>query len=325
MGLIVRTVAAELSAEELKADVDYLVRLWQSIMARFRLKSRGGMLLYRDADLIIRAVRDYLSEDVEAMLINDKALYGRVCELVQTLSPALLSRIQLYQDTTPLFKAAGIEQEIEKLGARQVDLPSGGFLVIDKTEAMTVIDVNTGKYVGRDTLAATVYQTNLEAAREIMQQIRLRDLSGIIIVDFIDMETETQKESLLQVMRELIPLDRTKIKVVDITSLGLVEITRKKTRANYASLVYSDCPVCHGLGRVESPETVAIRISRAIRRMEQSSHAQDGYEVEVHATVAEELRQSQLLVNLAAQYGTDIKVTVRPDMHPENYAILQQG
>ena len=325
MGLIVRTVAEGLAEAELAADVQYLVRLWQSIMARFRLKSRGGVLLYRDADLIIRAVRDYLSEDVEAMLINDAALYARVRELVQTLSPALLPRIRHYTDTTPLFRAAGIEPELEKLGARQVELPSGGFLVIDKTEAMTVIDVNTGRYVGRDTLAATVYQTNLEAAREIMQQIRLRDISGIIIVDFIDMETDAQKEGLLQALRALIPMDRTKVKVVDITSLGLVEITRKKTRANYASLVYSDCPVCHGLGRVESPETMAIRISRAIRRMEQASHAQEGYEVEVHATVAEELRQSQLLVNLAAEYGTDIKVTVRPDMHPENYSILQQG
>lgn len=325
MGLIVRTVAAEVSEEELAADAAYLTRLWQSIMARFRLKSKGGSLLYRDADLLIRAVRDYLTDDTEQMLINDAQLYARVQSLVEHISPTLLPKLTLYQEQTPLFRAAGIEAEMEKLGSRQVDLPSGGFLVIDKTEALTVIDVNTGKYVGKSDFRATAFHTNMEAAREIMQQIRLRDIGGIIVVDFIDMDTAAQREKLLQAMRELVPLDRRKTKVVDITSLGLVEITRKKTRANYESMVYSDCPVCHGLGRVESPETVAIRISRAIRRMEQSSHASEGYEVEVHESVAEELRQNQLMLNLAAEYGTDIRITVKPGMHPENYSILQQG
>ncbi len=325
MGLIVRTVAAGLPREELEKDVQYLVRLWQSIMAKFRLRSKGGRLLYRDADLIIRAVRDSLTDEVDAFYIDDPRTFQRVQELVRTVSPDLLARVRLYEGKKPLFQAYGIDAEIERLGARQVDLPSGGFLVIDKTEALTVIDVNTGKYVGHNDFSDTAYRTNLEAASEIMKQIRLRDISGIIVVDFIDMEKDEQKESLLQKMRSLIPLDRTKTKVVDITSLGLVEITRKKTRQNYESLVYSDCPVCHGRGRLESPETVSIRISRAIRRMEQASHAGEGYEVEVHESVAEELRQSQLLVNLAAEYGTDIKVTVRPGMHPENYSILQQG
>ena len=325
MGLIIRTAAAGQSEETLKADVDYLVKLWQSIMARFKLKSKGTNLLFRDADLIIRMVRDSLTDEIDEMVIDNHEVWQRVRELVQFLSPQLVDRVKFYEGREPLFRKYGIEEELEKLGARQVDLKSGGFLVIDKTEALTVIDVNTGKYVGKSNLGDTVYQTNLEAAKEILRQIRLRDIGGIIVVDFIDMEKEEQKEHLLTFMRENVKHDRTKTNIVDITSLGLVEITRKKSRQNLDSIIYSECPVCHGRGRVESPETVSIRIATAIRRMEHSSHASEGYEIEVHETVAEELRQNQLMMNLAAEFGTDIKVTVKPGMHPENYSILQQN
>ena len=282
-------------------------------------------MLYRDADLTIRIVRDCLTEDIDEMLIDDEQVCRLVRDLVQYISPQLVERIRFYGDKTPLFKQYGIEEELEKLGAREVELKSGGFLVIDKTEALTVIDVNTGKYVGRTNLGDTVYQTNLEAAEAILQQIRLRDIGGIILVDFIDMEKEEQKEHLLQIMREKVRLDRTKTNIVDITSLGLVEITRKKSRQNLDSIIYSECPVCHGRGRVESPETVSIRISKDIRRMERTSHAREGYEIEVHESVAEELRANQLMMNLAAEFGTDIKVTVKPGLHPENYSILQQS
>ncbi|MCI6752263.1 MAG: ribonuclease E/G, partial [Selenomonas bovis] len=182
-----------------------------------------------------------------------------------------------------------------------------------------------GKYVGKSSLGDTVYQANLEAAAEILKQIRLRDIGGIIIVDFIDMEKESQKEALLAYLREAVKHDRAKTNIIDITPLGLVEITRRKSRSNFESIIYSECPTCQGRGRIESPETVAIRISRDIRRMEHKSHAANGYEIEVHESVAEELRQSQLMMNLAAEYGTDIKVVVRPGIHPENYAILQQS
>ncbi|MBP3780133.1 MAG: Rne/Rng family ribonuclease [Selenomonas sp.] len=323
MGLIVRTVAAGASEEALVEDVQYLTKLWHSLMARFNIKSKGASLLYRDADLIIRIVRDTLTEDVGEMLIDDKAVYRRVCDFVHLLSPELVERIRLYEDREPLFKHYGLEEVLETVGSREVELQSGGFLVIDKTEALTVIDVNTGKYTGSSNLAETVYRTNLEAAQEIMRQLRLRDIGGIIIVDFIDMETEEQKEKLLALLRELAKADRTKTNIVDITSLGLVEITRKKSRQNLDSIIYSECPVCHGRGRVESPETVSIRIAGDIRRMEQKAHAEDGYEIEVHETVAEELRHNQLLMNLAAEFGMDIKVTATPGMHPENYSILK--
>lgn len=324
MGLILRTASEGVSEEELAKEIDYLAKIWQGIRARFALKSRGATLLYRDADLLVRAIRDHLDDTVDQVAVEGRQAFSRVRELVRTMLPAAECSVTLYEDRTPLFQQYGIEKEIVTLGARRVELPSGGFLVIDKTEALTAIDVNTGKYTGRDNLAETAYRTNLEAAGEVMKQIRLRDIGGMILVDFIDMERETQKEDLLARLRHLARLDRTKTNVVDITRLGLVEITRKKTRENLDSIVYTDCPVCHGLGRVESPETVSIRISRDIRRMERKSHAQDGYEVEVHESVAEELRQNQLMMNLAAEFGTDIKVTTVPGMHPENYTILQQ-
>lgn len=325
MGLIVRTVAVGKSEETLQAEVQYLYKLWQSIMARFKMSSRGAIQLYRDADLAIRTARDSLNATVDEMLIDDAEVYQRVTELMKFLSPELVPRIKLYREKLPLFKKFGVEEELEKLRSREVELPSGGFLVIDKTEALTVIDVNTGKFVGSTKLGDTVYQTNLEAAQEIMRQLHLRDIGGIIIVDFIDMEKEEQKENLLTVMREAAKADRTKTNIVDITSLGLVEITRKKTRQNLDSMMYSECPTCHGRGKVESPETVSIRIASAIRRMEHASHAKEGYEIEVHESVAEELRQNQLMMNVAAEFGTDIKITAKPGMHPESYSILQQS
>lgn len=208
------------------------------------------------------------------------------------------------------------------MGARQIGLASGGSIVIDKTEALTVIDVNTGKYVGKSNLAETVYRMNMEAAAEIIKQMRLRDMGGIIIIDFIDMESAQQKENLLNYMREQTKLDRTKTNIVDITSLGLVEVTRKKSRQNYESILFSECPCCHGRGRMESPETVSINISRDIRSMEKVSHAHDGYEVEVHPRVFEELRKNRLLLELEKEFSTVIRMVPRKELHPESYSIL---
>ena len=324
MGLIVRTAAEGLSEAAFSEDAKYLANLWTSIVRKYQ-RSHAPALLYRDADLLVRIVRDRFGADIDALIVDDREAWGRVRELSSFLSPDLIDRVQLYEGREPLFQRYAIEKEIENVGARQVELPSGGFLVIDKTEALTVIDVNTGKYVGKTNLGDTVYQANLEAAAEILKQLRLRDIGGIILVDFIDMETDAQKEALLSFLRDGAKNDRAKTNVIDITALGLVEITRKKSRSNFESVVYSECPVCHGRGRVESPETVSIRISRDIRRMEHKHHAKNGYEISVHETVAEELRHSQLMMNLAAEFGTDIKVTTRPGIHPETYTILRQS
>ena len=322
MGLIIRTVSAGQSEAVLAADVQYLTRLWESLMARNRLMA-APTLLYRDADLIIRVVRDCFTEDIDALIIDDAEVYRRVVELVRYISPALVERIHLYEGKKPVFSYYHIDEEVEKLGNREVELPSGGFIVIDKTEALTVIDVNTGKFVGKANLSDTVYRTNIEAAGEILKQLRLRDIGGIILIDFIDMDTEEQKESLLAFLRERVKMDRTKTNIVDITSLGLVEITRKKSRQNFESIIYSECPYCHGRGRLESPETVSIRISRELRRLEARQHAAGGYEIEVHTQVAAALNESQVLTRLGQELSVTIVVTALPDMHPENFSILQ--
>ncbi len=324
MGLIVRTVAAGQSEETLARDVQYLTRLWASLMARNRLAS-APELLYRDADLVIRMVRDYFTEDIDELVIDDADVFQRVQELLSYTSPSLMDRVKHYEGRPSIFRKYQVDDEIKRIGDRKVSLASGGFIVIDKTEALTAIDVNTGKFVGQANLADTVYRINLEAGAEIMKQLRLRDIGGIILVDFIDMEREEQKENLLAFLRERAKYDRMKTNIVDITSLGLVEITRKKARQNFESIIYSECPYCHGRGRVESPETVSIRICRELRRLESRSHAAEGYEITVHEQVAEAIARLGIIDGLEKELGIRIEITVQPGMHPESCSIMRCG
>ena len=324
MGLIVRTLAAGQDRETLTGDVRYLSQLWASLQARSRVLAAPA-LLYRDADIAIRVVRDLLTDDVSRLVVDDAETYRRVRDLVAYVSPTLSERVERYEEAAPIFRAFGAEAELETLTDREVELDSGGFLVIDRTEALTVIDVNTGKFVGQSNLSDTIFRANMEAAEEILRQLRLRDIGGIIIVDFIDMDEDEQKEKLLAFLRERAKLDRMKTNIVGITQLGLVEITRKKSRQNFESILYADCPCCHGSGRVEAPETVAIRICRDIRRIEERSHAEFGYEVEVHETVAYALMDSPLVDHLSSELGVKVGFVIKPGMHPESYSITQRG
>ncbi len=324
MGLIVRTAASGQSAAMINADVRYLARLWSTIEAR-QSRLTAPALLYRDAELAIRLVRDSMTEDVDRLMVDDAVTYQRIQELLQFSYPELSQRVTLYGGATPLFQEYHVEEAIRQLGERTVHLPSGGFLVIDRTEALTVIDVNTGKYVGEENLADTVYHMNMEAAGEILRQLRLRDIGGIIVVDFIDMETEEQKENLLAFLRESARTDRSKTNIVGITALGLVEITRKKSRQNFEGIVYRDCPVCEGKGRVESAETIGIRVCRHIRRMENRGHAPFGYNVEVAADTAAAIAESGLLDGLRRETGLKIQLTASPETRPGSYVITQRS
>ena len=321
MGIIVRTVAAGKSEAVLKKDIDYLIKLWNSLLARSKV-SNAPTLLYRDADLVIRIVRDYFSAEINELIVDQQDAYHRITELLAYTSPELVNRIKLYNGIQDIFDAYQLKEEVEKLGKRQVDLKSGGFIVIDKTEALTVIDVNTGKFVGETNLADTVFHTNLEAAAEITKQIRLRDIGGIIIVDFIDMETEEQKQQVLRFLEEKVKEDKTKTNIVDITSLGLVEITRKKSRQNFEGIVYSTCPYCDGRGMVESPQTVGIKISRHLRHLNGKKHPSNGYVVQVHPNVADAFIASKWIVSLEKELACKIKLEKVLGMHPEAYSIL---
>ena len=264
MGLIVRTAAAAATEDDLRRDVKSLVRLWQSIQTRAQ-HSAAPALIHRDEGLIHRAVRDMLSEDVENMLVEGEAPFKNARETALMLSPDLAGRIALYEGKTPLFDAYRVDAMFEKACQRRVWLKSGGFLVVDYTEALTVIDVNTGKYVGSKSLDDTVYKINCEAAREIVHQLRLRDVGGIVIIDFIDMEAEERREGLLALLRQLLRQDRTKTNLVGMTSLGLVEMTRKKLHQPMHTQLRRPCPACGGSGLTDSAETVARRILHELR------------------------------------------------------------
>lgn len=320
MGVIVRTVAEGRSEEDLAKDLQYLHTLWSSILARAKL-TKAPAALYRDVDLVIRVVRDYLSSDLEELVIDNREAYQRVVELLTHHSPELATRVSYYAGND-LFSHYQLEEQYAQLQKRQVWLECGGYLIFDRTEALTVVDVNTGKFVGRTNLEDTVFQTNLEAAGEIVRQLRLRDIGGIIIIDFIDMNTEEHKQAVLAALEEGLKKDRTKSNVVGITGLGLVEMTRKKSRQNLDAMLYAPCPCCEGRGRVLSPPTVSIHIRRQLRRLAATSGAVRSYLVQAHPLVAECLANPAELKRLQNELAIAVKVEPAPALHPETYSIL---
>ncbi|MCG0240014.1 MAG: Rne/Rng family ribonuclease, partial [Firmicutes bacterium] len=285
MGLIVRTVAEGAQLEELQRDVEFLVRLWERIQARARTQ-HAPALIHRDLGLVDRIVRDLLDHDVDQLIIDSRAEYDRILELLELTEPQLKDRVRLYTRTdATLFDYYGVEPEIEKALRRRVWLKSGGYIVIDRTEALTVVDVNTGKYVGSTSLADTVLRTNLEAAREIARQLRLRDIGGIIVIDFIDMERADHQQQVLRTLEEELKKDRARAQVLGLTQLGLVEVTRKKSGQTLDEILTRPCPICEGRGRVPGEETVARRVRAEIRRILKTS-ASEALLMEVNPAVA---------------------------------------
>ena len=266
MGLIIRTVAKGVSEAELLADIRYLLGSWSSIQERYKL-AKKPKLLYREADLVMRMVRDYFTHDVKQIIIDDKDSYERVCQVFSDNETMQRSCLSWYREETPLFEKYDIEAELHRLMDRQVALPSGGTLIFDHTEALTVIDVNSGKYTGNSTLEETIFFVNKEAAVEIARQLRLRDIGGIIIIDFIDMSKAERRDEILRILERETSFDSAKTRVVGMTALNLVEITRKKARQGLRQVQYGTCDICGGSGILYSPESVYIQIVRRLRHM----------------------------------------------------------
>jgi len=285
MGLIVRTVAEGRDEEELRHDVNFLTKLWSKIRGRAR-NANAPALLHKDLGLIERIIRDILSLDVDKLIIDSKHEYEKIIDYLDIISPDLKEKVQLfnYRDGA-IFDVYGIEAEIEKALKRKVWLKSGGYLVIDHTEALTVIDVNTGKFVGSENLSDTVLKTNLEAAGEIARQIRLRNTGGIIVIDFIDMEVPEHREKVVKALEEALKKDRTKANVLGITQLGLVEMTRKKISQGLEDVLQKQCPYCEGKGKVLSEETMSRKVEREIKKLLKHSVI-EAILVEVHPSVA---------------------------------------
>jgi ribonuclease G len=253
MGLIVRTASEGKDAEDFEQDLNFLCRHWETIKKREQVSS-APCCLHEDFSLIFRTVRDLFTQETSKLIINDCQHYKNVIELVEIISPGLINRVKYFNSGYNLFEYYQIESKILKSLSRKIWLKCGGYLIIDRTEALTVIDVNTGKYTGRKNLEATVLKTNLEAAKEIAKQLRLRDIGGIIIIDFIDMHEGEHQKMVLEALRQALKKDRTKTIVVGMTGLGLIEMTRKKVRQELYSILNVDCPYCNGTGKTISLE-----------------------------------------------------------------------
>ncbi len=325
IGLIIRTVAEGVGAEVMAQDLQFLVQLWSRITARFKQKPAPA-ILYQDLSLTCRIARDLFTEEFSSFLIDDQHEYNKVREIVGHTSPHLNNKVKLYQEDEPIFERYGIETEIEKALARQVWLKSGGYLVFDETEALTVIDVNTGRYIGRRNLAETILKTNLEAAEEIARQVRLRDIGGIIIIDLIDMNTEEHRRVVVEKLVSAIKNDRTKTYVLGLTNLGLVEMTRKKVRQDLSEYLQQPCPYCNGSGRVLTPLVISTRIESNLKRelLEERSRA---VLVEMHREVAAIIIGSGggNLKKLEDELDRHIFIRGTEDIHIEQYRIVARG
>jgi len=285
IGLIVRTVAEGKDESALRGDLKFLLRLWNRLRGKAR-RVKSPQLLHRDLGLVFRIVRDLFTEDVDRLYVDGRYEYEKILELLEYISPGLKDRVQLFDSRDrSVFDLYGLEAEIEKALQRKIWLKCGGYLIIDHTEALTSIDVNTGKYVGSTNLENTVYKTNMDAAREIARQLRLRDIGGIIVVDFIDMEDEKHQQKVLQALEEELNRDRTKANVLGLTRLGLVELTRKKVRQGVDQVMQRECPYCEGRGRVLSEETMSRKVRREIKRILRNTSS-EAILVEVHPAVA---------------------------------------
>jgi len=325
MGVIVRTVAEGLSQEEIASDIQFLVKLWRRIQARGR-RAKAPALLHKDYDLVFRLVRDHFAEDVTQFVVDDPEDLKKVNDLVKMFPEPMRDKVHLYTGQEPIFDSYGLEEEIARALRRKVWLACGGYLVIDHTEALTVIDVNTGKFTGSTCLADTVLKTNLEAATEIARQMRLRNIGGIIIADFIDMDDEDHQKQVMRKLEESLARDKTKASVLGFTQLGLVEMTRKKVQQGLAESMMKVCPMCDGRGRILSEETLAFRAMRAIKK-EALSTSQPAMLVLLHPSVAAVLIGSggSNLAALEEETGKAIYVKGSFDQKVEDIVVAAVG
>jgi len=321
-GLIARTVAAGRSPREFKADIKNLTREWNQIQKLAR-KRKAPCLLHKDLDLIGSLIRDFITPEVESMVVDNKPQFKRIISYLRFVAPGLRSKVRLYQEKIPLFDALGIESEIEKMFSRKIWLKKGGYIVIDQTEALVTIDVNTGRFVGKQSQEDTIFQTNLEAAREIARQIRLRDIGGLIIVDFIDMTYRENERRLYEEFKNAFRRDRAKNAFAPVSEFGLMEMTREKVGPSLLHSLSDPCPVCDGSGRVLSKETTALKIERWFKRARAVSEERD-YRLMIHPALAELLlsREDNRLRNLNKQFHLNIELVTDRSLQTYEFKVF---
>jgi ribonuclease G len=319
-GLIIRTASEGSQDKDLIKDLEFLLLLWETVQKK-KDRVSAPTMLYSDLDLVFRSVRDLMIQDVKRLVVDSTDEYERIKDFVRTYFENFLGKIELYEGTEPIFDSFGIEFDISRALGRKVWLKSGGYIVIDQTEAMTVIDVNTGKFVGKEELEDTVLKTNLEAVKEIAYQIRLRNLGGIIIVDFIDMEKYENRDRVFIAFVEAMKKDRAKNTISHISELGLIQMTRKRVRESLGRTLCESCPYCEGKGFVKSPKTLCYEIFRKVTRL--AKHGGERIIVTAYPSVAELLSDEERAGVEDIENRYNVKVTIRESrsFHQENYEV----
>lgn len=321
-GLIMRTVSEDATEEEIQRDIDFLLLLWDNIQKK-KDKVHAPSLIHSEFDLVLRSLRDFMNQSVDRLIIDNYNEWIRLKEFAQIYFPRIADKIELFEGDEPIFDAFGVEVDLDRSLERKVWLKSGGYIVIDQTEAMTVIDVNTGKFVGKENLEDTILRTNLEAVKEIAYQIRLRNLGGIILIDFIDMEKDENKQKVINAMVEAMKKDRAKTTIYNITDLGIVQMTRKRTRESLEHILCDSCPYCEGKGRIKSAKTVAYEVLRKLKFMT----LQEGTEITVilNPQVADLLTDEERDSLEEIENSKKIRITIKKDslLHRENYSIYK--
>ncbi len=321
VGFIVRTAGMGKSEKEFKRDVDYLVSIWSQIKKDINVKTSPSVI-HKELSLVERIIRDTFSEESDTIIVDDPATFKTIQEFLKEYMKGEKVNLKLYKDTVPLFEKFNVEKEIEKSFQKNVYLKSGGHIVIEQTESLVAIDVNTGKFTGSRNLEETVYRTNCEAAKEIAKQMKLRDVGGIIIIDFIDMEEEDHKKSVIRILKESVRRDRAKTNILRISDLGLVEMTRQRVRPSIESALYRNCSYCNGKGLVKSETTMVIQTIKQIRRSFRDGKRKT-LEVNLNPDVAQKLllQEAKMIKTLERQYKSKIIVIANPSLHIEEVKI----
>ncbi len=321
-GYIIRTMAETANESDLRADLEYLHKLWHDIQQQ-SMDITAPILLYQDLDLSHRVLRDYVKEDTSRILVDSRENYQKLVKFAQSYMTYIADRINLYTGDRPLFDLYGVEEEIDKSLARRVNLKSGGYLIIDQTEALTTMDVNTGGFVGVRNFDDTIFKTNLEAAQVIARQLRLRNLGGIIIIDFIDMDSEEHKNAVLAEFNKALLKDRTRITVNGFSALGLVEMTRKRTRESLAHVLCESCPTCQGRGEIRTAQTICYEILRELLRESRQFEANE-FRILASQQVIELFldEESQSLAQLGDFIAKPISLQVEESYTQEQYDVI---
>jgi ribonuclease G len=321
-GYIIRTMAESASDKEFLADMEYLERQWQKLQEDAK-RHAAPALLYQELDLALRVLRDFVSEDTTHILVDSRGTYQRMQTFAQDYMADALPRLEHYTGERPLFDLYAVEAEIERALSRRVDLKSGGYLIFDQTEALTTVDVNTGGFVGGRNFDDTIFKTNLEAAQVIARQLRLRNLGGIIICDFIDMDTQEHRDAVLDEFKKTLARDHTRITVNGFSALGLVEMTRKRTRESLAHVLCEPCPTCQGRGEVKTAQTVCYEILREIVREARQFNARE-YRILASQQVIDLFldEESQSLAQLSDFIGKSVSLQVDTLYCQEQYDVI---